>query len=298
MNPQRTNLFRSSTTRQTLTIHPSPMQRFFLLVMMVVTQSDVSSPVHAFTTAARTTRTTTLKQQQRRRRQPRHLFPRSNYDSNNGNGSSSRSSSNSRTRTVLQSSAVTYDDFDFAAEEVQEMKQLIHDLSTVLNDEDRRRRLRRVIDDAVLIGDATAPTTTNTNTNNDHDNANDNTPKTMVMQNDDDPCMSSSSSSSLSSQSKRFTVLFNNVLTQAGEHIQREAREKFSASSRDNGDIINNNSNSNSNNLNQNSSSSSPSGDDDEEQKEERTKSVEELQLWALIDMMIQSKTTFKNYNL
>ena len=202
----------------------------------------------------------------------------------------------------MQSSAVTYDDFDFAAEEVQEMKQLIHDLSTVLNDEDRRRRLRRVIDDAVLIGDATAPTTTNTNTNNDHDNANDNTPKTMVMQNDDDPCTSSSSSSSssLSSQSKRFTVLFNNVLTQAGEHIQREAREKFSASSRDNGDIINSNSNSNSNgnNLNQNSSSSSTSGDDDEEQKEERTKSVEELQLWALIDMMIQSKTTFKNYNL
>jgi len=205
----------------------------------------------------------------------------------------------------LQSSAVTYDDFDFAAEEVQEMKQLIRDLSTVLDDEDRRRRLRRVIDDAVLIGDVTAPTTTNTNTNNDHDNANDNTPKTMVMQNDDDPCTSSSSSSSssLSSQSKRFTVLFNNVLTQAGEHIQREAREKFSASSRDNGDIINNNSNSksNSNNLNQNTSSSSSSstpGDDDEEQKEERTKSVEELQLWALIDMMIQSKTTFKNYNL
>jgi len=92
---------------------------------------------------------------------------------------------------------------------------------------------------------------------------------------------------------KRFTVLFDRVLTQVGEKFQKEAREKYAKQA-------------------PSSSAVEPTDDDDDdddldtetysvpekdENAEPKEKSPEELRLWALVDMMIQSKTIIKKHN-
>uniref|UniRef100_A0A7S4AGJ8 Uncharacterized protein n=1 Tax=Pseudo-nitzschia australis TaxID=44445 RepID=A0A7S4AGJ8_9STRA len=92
--------------------------------------------------------------------------------------------------------------------------------------------------------------------------------------------------------SKRFVVLFDRVLTQVGEKVQQEAREKYAEQpaaladeSTEDGD---------------NSTEPVSENDEDEnaennpEDKEPRQKSLDELKLWSLVDMMIQSKTIIK----
>lgn len=87
---------------------------------------------------------------------------------------------------------------------------------------------------------------------------------------------------------KRFTDLFGMLLTKIGEEVQMEAKKKYfeaqekqsveEESSDDTDDKVSN--------------------DDQEEiPKTERTKTKEELQLWALVDMMVQSKTIVKKAN-
>ena len=94
---------------------------------------------------------------------------------------------------------------------------------------------------------------------------------------------------------KRFAVLFDRVLTQVGEKVQKDAREKYAKQA-------------------PSSSAIEPTDDDDldtdteteaeadsvpekDEITEPREKSPEELRLWALVDMMIQSKTIVKKHN-
>jgi len=80
---------------------------------------------------------------------------------------------------------------------------------------------------------------------------------------------------------KRFAHLFQRVLTQVGENVQNEARKKYSEqATADVKDGIVEDS------LTTESSASS------EEKIAE--KSPEELRLWALVDMMVQSKTIIK----
>lgn len=87
---------------------------------------------------------------------------------------------------------------------------------------------------------------------------------------------------------KRFATLFERVLTQVGEQVQNEAREKYSERA---------------------AASEEESSEDDkaeadavkeeeEGSSEEKTpeKSPEELKLWALVDMMVQSKTMIKKH--
>lgn len=84
---------------------------------------------------------------------------------------------------------------------------------------------------------------------------------------------------------KRFASLFNRVLTQVGEQVQKEAREKYServAAVESNGDDT------------ANGDSAPESGDSSESKAVE--KSPEELKLWALVDMMVQSKTMIKKH--
>mmetsp|Transcript_9489 Transcript_9489/g.23050 ORF Transcript_9489/g.23050 Transcript_9489/m.23050 type:complete len:228 (+) Transcript_9489:132-815(+) len=91
---------------------------------------------------------------------------------------------------------------------------------------------------------------------------------------------------------KRFSVLFERVLTQVGEKVQKEAREKYAKQA---ADLEEENKDG--------ESPSEPASATDEtesaenpEVKKPREKTAEELQLWALVDMMIQSKTIIKKH--
>jgi len=87
---------------------------------------------------------------------------------------------------------------------------------------------------------------------------------------------------------KRFSDLFDTVLTQVGDQVQMEAKKKFFEDS---------------------AAAETPSEDEveveeepvlsseGEQEGELRLKSPEELQLWALVDMMVQSKTIVKKQN-
>ena len=77
----------------------------------------------------------------------------------------------------------------------------------------------------------------------------------------------------------RFAQLFQEALNTIGERVQESAREVAAAST-----IATNNIKAdNENNMNM-----------EEQHGTTREKSSEELQLWALIDMMVQSKTRVK----
>jgi len=94
---------------------------------------------------------------------------------------------------------------------------------------------------------------------------------------------------------KRFAVLFERVLTQVGQQVQDDAREKHSqreAASDAEGDGATD--------ENAETVAESEGGDGEvgeAEDKKPREKSPEELKLWALVDMMIQSKTMLKKHN-
>ena len=84
---------------------------------------------------------------------------------------------------------------------------------------------------------------------------------------------------------KRFATLFERVLTQVGEQVQNDAREKYSerASEEENSeedaekDVV-------------------QEGDEGSSKGKAPEKSPEELKLWALVDMMVQSKTMLKKH--
>ena len=87
----------------------------------------------------------------------------------------------------------------------------------------------------------------------------------------------------------RFAELFQYSLDNVGELVQCAAREKA--------ELLNNSDNSN-NDENGSSSSIEEANQEENSTSTEvsRVKSEEELQLWALIDMMVQSKTMVKMY--
>mmetsp|Transcript_29240 Transcript_29240/g.83068 ORF Transcript_29240/g.83068 Transcript_29240/m.83068 type:complete len:207 (+) Transcript_29240:139-759(+) len=89
----------------------------------------------------------------------------------------------------------------------------------------------------------------------------------------------------------RFTALFDKVLTEVGEQVQNEAKKRFFEDQA--AALV----------VEQQESSSSSSPTDEstvkvEEEEDlvpqERMKSPDEFQLWALVDMMVQSKTIVK----
>jgi hypothetical protein len=86
---------------------------------------------------------------------------------------------------------------------------------------------------------------------------------------------------------KRFSDLFDSVLTQVGDQVQMEAKKKFF----ERGNSL---------------EKQKDVGEEETKSTEESTtecgrglklKSQEELQLWALVDMMVQSKTIVKKHN-
>ena len=94
----------------------------------------------------------------------------------------------------------------------------------------------------------------------------------------------------------RFTNLFEQTLTTIGEEVQLEAKKKYfeqtvgdESSSREEVSTVKDGSN----------TGDKKEKDDGDEQvvPEEREKTPEELQLWALIDLMVQSKTIIKRAN-
>jgi hypothetical protein len=85
---------------------------------------------------------------------------------------------------------------------------------------------------------------------------------------------------------KRFTDLFDTVLIEVGDKVQSDAKKKFfedQAAAQ----------------VEESSSPTDSTNDKDEEDlvPQERTKTPEELQLWALVDMMVQTKTIVKKTN-
>lgn len=93
---------------------------------------------------------------------------------------------------------------------------------------------------------------------------------------------------------KRFAVLFDRVLTQVGEQVQREAREKYAARAADSEAGRNGDDNLSADTVLE-KDESDEGGNPPEDKPVEKT--PEELKLWALVDMMIQSKTMIKKHN-
>ncbi|KAG7350849.1 hypothetical protein IV203_010209 [Nitzschia inconspicua] len=84
---------------------------------------------------------------------------------------------------------------------------------------------------------------------------------------------------------QRFSNLFDLVLTQVGDQVQMQAKKKFFEQQQQ---------------QQQQPEDTFVSEEDGEvavEDGELRIKSPEELQLWALVDMMVQSKTIVKKRN-
>eukprot|EP00577_Skeletonema_sp_RCC1716_P021886 CAMPEP_0113374088 /NCGR_PEP_ID=MMETSP0013_2-20120614/1397_1 /TAXON_ID=2843 ORGANISM="Skeletonema costatum, Strain 1716" /NCGR_SAMPLE_ID=MMETSP0013_2 /ASSEMBLY_ACC=CAM_ASM_000158 /LENGTH=226 /DNA_ID=CAMNT_0000256055 /DNA_START=54 /DNA_END=734 /DNA_ORIENTATION=+ /assembly_acc=CAM_ASM_000158 len=140
---------------------------------------------------------------------------------------------------------------EFTADEVQEMENLVRDLSKEQNDDLRRQKLADILD------------------------------KELVAAVDNDNSDSSDSSEvTLPQEIPRFAQLFQYSLDIVGESVQAAAREKAME-------------------LNENSLNvieGSSSGENVPGTGSDRVKSDEEMQLWALIDMMVQSKTRVKLY--
>lgn len=83
---------------------------------------------------------------------------------------------------------------------------------------------------------------------------------------------------------KRFAVLFEKVLTEVGEQAQNEAREKFSERATATEGV-------------EDETVENESAEEEESEEEKAAeKSPEELKLWALVDMMVQSKTAIKKH--
>jgi len=102
----------------------------------------------------------------------------------------------------------------------------------------------------------------------------------------------SSSSNEGEREAPRFAQLFQYSLDNVGELVQCAAREKA--------ELLNNSSSDSSNSDDLSGRTEEADAKQQEESStsttEGRVKSEEELQLWALIDMMVQSKTMVKMY--
>ena len=91
---------------------------------------------------------------------------------------------------------------------------------------------------------------------------------------------------------KRFSDLFDAVLAEVGDEIQREAKRKFfeaqEANQTEEKEVAP---------SDEESASDDDSGGNKDKGGELKLKTPEELQLWALVDMMVQSKTIVKTAN-
>lgn len=80
-------------------------------------------------------------------------------------------------------------------------------------------------------------------------------------------------------QPKQFVDLFDKALTNVGNEVQTEARKKFAEKEKE---------------AAKSESSRDVKSPESDELEGKREKSAEELQMWALVDMMVQSKTIVK----
>ncbi|KAL3917483.1 MAG: hypothetical protein SGARI_007701 [Bacillariaceae sp.] len=87
----------------------------------------------------------------------------------------------------------------------------------------------------------------------------------------------------------RFSALFDKMLTQMGDEIQLAAKKKFFEEQQQEAEESDVDGVVEATKASETADESTP-----EEDAEERVKSPEELQLWALVDMMVQSKTIVK----
>ncbi len=82
---------------------------------------------------------------------------------------------------------------------------------------------------------------------------------------------------------KRFTDLFDKILIEVGDEVQSEAKKKFfeeqAAVGIDEPETV------------------IPAEEENDSVPPMRTKTPEEMQLWALVDMMVQTKTIVKKVN-
>jgi hypothetical protein len=204
-------------------------------------------------------------QSSQRQQQRQVLLFLSNSDSNNNDDDDNIVQPPPLSPLSINDWNYEYDDFTPA--EVTEMRDLIVSLSDETDDTNRRQRLQKTIEEA-LLHDGDSP---NSNVN------------------------------AYGTQPKRFTVLFSRVLTQVGEQVQQDAREKFSkksAEADDDDDHDENNNETASSDATKEEEKMEEEDDDETVERIVREKSPEELKLWALVDMMVQSKTVFKKYNL
>jgi hypothetical protein len=253
--------------------------RAFSPIIPTTTSIDVLADCHNF---LRETKSSNRRQNQEplRRRQRRQFFEKQDHQSSQRQQqrqvllflSNSDCNNNDDDDNIVQPPPLSplsindgnYEYDDYTPAEVTEMRDLIVSLSDETDDTNRRQRLQETIDEA-LLHDGDGP------------NANAN-----------------------GTQPKRFTILFSRVLTQVGEQVQQDAREKFSIKSAEDDDDHDDH-------ENNNETASSDATKEEEEKEEEdedetvariaREKTPEELKLWALVDMMVQSKTVFKKYN-
>jgi hypothetical protein len=86
---------------------------------------------------------------------------------------------------------------------------------------------------------------------------------------------------------KRFSDLFDTLLAKVGAEVQDEAKKRFFEAQAAKQEQV----------ENVTEVLSDDAVDDNEEEAGEKVKSPDELQLWALVDMMVQSKTIVKREN-
>lgn len=90
---------------------------------------------------------------------------------------------------------------------------------------------------------------------------------------------------------KRFTDLFDKTLMKIGDEVQSQAKKKyFEDQAAEEAENVKGASN-------EGSEESDEGGDADDDTQKIRTKSPQEQQLWALVDMMVQTKTIVKRAN-
>ncbi|KAL7453969.1 hypothetical protein ACHAWC_005593 [Mediolabrus comicus] len=166
----------------------------------------------------------------------------------------------------------------YTEDEIKTMENLILELSLEKDDTIRRAKLSAIFDKVFELDVDTTTTSSSTATADGGD---------AVSSSD-----GSASSIEEEREAPRFAQLFQYSLDNVGELVQSAAREKA--------ELLNS---SNDSNDGDNGSSSRTEEADAKQQEESststtegRVKSEEELQLWALIDMMVQSKTMVKMY--
>jgi hypothetical protein len=167
----------------------------------------------------------------------------------------------------------------YTEDEIKTMENLILELSLEKDDTIRRAKLSAIFDKVFEL-DVDDATTSSSSATADGGNA--------VSSTDD----GGSSSNEEEREAPRFAQLFQYSLDNVGELVQCAAREKA--------ELLNSSSSDSSNSDNGSGRTEEADAKQQEESStsntEGRVKSEEELQLWALIDMMVQSKTMVKMY--